>query len=125
LPHVRKKPYRPSILVVDDEEPVLQLVQDILADAGFTVLTASEGRLALGMALQAEPELIITDLMMPGMGGRALRERLKVEPRTARIPVLLMSAAYRVQPGDDFAGVIHKPFDIDDFLHHVHQHMVA
>ena len=125
LPHVRKKPHRPSVLVVDDEDVVLEMVQDILADEGFVVLTASEGRLALSMALQAQPELIITDLMMPGMSGRVLRERLKVEPRTARIPVLLMSAAYRAQPGDDFAGVIHKPFDIDDLLRHVHEHMVA
>jgi CheY-like chemotaxis protein len=125
LPHVRKKPHRPSVLVVDDEDVVLEMVQDILADEGFVVMTASDGGLALSMAKQAQPELIITDLMMPGMNGRALRERLKAEPHTARIPVLLMSAAYHVQPGDDFAGVIHKPFDIDDFLHHVHQHMVV
>ena len=125
LPHVRKKPHRPSVLVVDDEDVVLQMVQELLADEGFVVLTTSEGRLALSMALQAQPELIITDLMMPGMSGRVLRERLKAEPHTARIPVLVMSAAYQAQPGDDFAGVIHKPFDIDDFLHHVHRHMVA
>ena len=122
-PHVSRKPRRPCVLVVDDEASVLRMVQDILEDEEFSVLTASDGREALVLALGSRPDLIITDLMMPAMSGRALRERLRHERLTASIPVLLMSAAYRPQPGDDFAAVIAKPFDIAELLSHVERHV--
>ncbi len=122
-PHVLKKPYRPCVLVVDDEEAVLHMVRDILEDEGFTVLAVTEGQTAIRLALQGRPKLIITDLMMPHCGGRALRQRLKLEPRTSGIPVLLMSAAYRPQLGDDFAGVLHKPFSIDELVRSVRRHV--
>src|SRR5690349_2588267 len=83
-------PRKPRVLVVDDEDAVLQMVQDVLEDEGMDVLTAKEGRAALQMALQAHPNIILTDLMMPGMDGRALRRRLDQEPATARIPVIVM-----------------------------------
>ncbi len=123
MPHVLRKPRRPCVLVVDDEASVLRMVQDILEDEEFSVLTAGDGREALALALGSRPDLIITDLMMPAMNGRALRERLRNERLTTTIPVLLMSAAYQPQPGDDFASVIAKPFDIDELLSHVERHV--
>lgn len=122
-PSVLSRRHKPSILVVDDEDGVLHMVQDILEDDGFTVLTATDGRKGLLIAAHTRPDVIVTDLMMPGMNGRALRERLQHDPRTARIPVLLMSAAYKPQPGDQFAGVIGKPFDIDELLQLVRRQM--
>jgi CheY-like chemotaxis protein len=111
------------VLVVDDEAAVLHMVREILEDEEFSVLTAGDGREALALALRSRPDLIITDLMMPVMNGRTLRERLRGERLTASIPVLLMSAAYRPQPGDDFAAVIGKPFDIDQLLSQVERHV--
>lgn len=114
---------KPRILVVDDEEPVLQMVRDVLEEEGLDVLTAKEGRLALQAALHAPPNVILTDLMMPGMDGRALRKRLSQEPTTARIPVIVMSAAYAAHPDDAFADVLPKPFEIEDLIQHIQRHL--
>jgi CheY-like chemotaxis protein len=63
--------------------------------------------------------------MMPEISGRVLRQRLQAQPRTARIPVLLMTAAYQIQTPDEFADIIAKPFEIDDLLRQVRRHISA
>ena len=115
--------HKPRVLVVDDEEPVLQMVRDVLEEEGLDVLTAREGRAALQMALHSRPNVIVTDLMMPGMDGRALCKRLGQEPITARIPVIVMSAAFKPRPDDAFAAVLPKPFEIDDLIGHVNRYL--
>ena len=115
----------PTILVVDDEQPLLAMVREILEDEGLTVLTARQGREALEVAARTRPDLILTDLMMPVMSGRVLHERLRDDPAMAPIPVVLMTAAYRPQPGDTFAAVVAKPFEIDDLLRQVYQHVTG
>ncbi len=114
---------KPVVLVVDDEPPILHVVQDVLEDEGFSVLVAPDGREGLAIAVRERPDVIITDFMLPGINGRALRERLKHDPRTARIPVLLMSAAYKPQPEDGFVDVITKPFSIDELVQRAYQHL--
>ncbi|HSH77559.1 MAG TPA: response regulator [Herpetosiphonaceae bacterium] len=114
---------KPVVLVVDDEQPILRVVQDVLEDEGFSVLVAPNGSEGLAIAVRERPDVIITDFMLPGINGRALRERLKHDPRTARIPVLLMSAAYKPQPEDGFVGVIPKPFSIDELVQRAYQHL--
>lgn len=111
----------PVVLVVDDEPAILEVVQDVLEDEGYTVLPAREGREALSMALQTPPDLVLTDLMMPVMDGRTLFRRLRDDGRTAHIPVVLMSAAYQAQPGDAFVAVIAKPFSLVSLLDTVEQ----
>lgn len=113
---------KPVVLVVDDEPSILEIVQEVLEDEGFSVLTARDGREGLAVALHKRPSVIITDLMMPGLNGRVLRERLMRDPRTARIPVLLMSAAYNPQPDDAFVAVIAKPFSLDELVQHAYRH---
>jgi CheY-like chemotaxis protein len=113
----------PTVLVVDDESSVLYMVSDVLEDEQIRVLTARSGQDALRIATRECPNLIITDLMMPGMNGRVLRERLRAQPRTAGIPVLLMTAAYKAQAPEGFAGIIPKPFDIDELLTQVSHHL--
>lgn len=111
-------PQRPPcvILVVDDEVPITLLLRDILVDEGYTVLTAPEGQSALAVTATVHPDLIITDLMMPGMDGRVLCAEVHAQPPTADIPVIVMSAAYHPQPTDSFAAAIAKPFSIDQLL---------
>ena len=111
----------PTILVVDDHPPIVEMLRDLLDDAGLAVLTAPDGEAALALALAATPDLILTDLMMPRMDGRALRARLQEHPLTARIPVLLMSAAGHARAGDGFAAFIVKPFSIDVLLDAIQQ----
>lgn len=105
-----------TILVVDDEAAVRDMVRDILEEEGLHVHTAASGREALALAVREQPNLIVTDLMMPGINGRALRLRLQAEPRTRHIPVMLMTAGGRPHVDDTFASFIVKPFDIADFI---------
>lgn len=104
----------PVILVVDDEEPVVDLLTDILEDQGYQVLTAYNGRAALQLAQEQRPDLVISDVMMPYVDGIELTRRLRASNDTHHVPVILMSAA---MPPDlaacganDFVG---KPFAID------------
>ena len=83
---------RPSILVIDDELSVHDLLADVFRD-DYEVLRANEGMTGLLLARQRSPELILLDVMMPGMDGYEVCERLKKEPETKEIPVLFLTGA--------------------------------
>jgi CheY-like chemotaxis protein len=117
-PHASGHP----ILVVDDEPPILALLQDILEEAGYTVLAAPNGRAALELARQYDLGLVLTDLMMPQMDGNTLCQRLRADPRTAHLPILVMTAARQPAVVCDVNGLIAKPFLIEDVLSKVEQH---
>jgi two-component system phosphate regulon response regulator PhoB len=80
------------ILVVDDEPDIVALVAFHLARAGYGVSTASSGPEALAKATAELPALIVLDLMLPGMSGFEVLERLRAEPATSRIAVLTLTA---------------------------------
>lgn len=86
----------PSILVVDDEPANLDLLEGVLSPAGYTVRAASSGLSALQAVKEDLPDLILLDLMMPGMSGFEVCERLRAEERTARIPVIIVTALGRL-----------------------------
>jgi CheY-like chemotaxis protein len=109
-------PHAATVLVVDDEVGIRSLVQELLEDEGYRVLVAKDGAIAFAVAQRDPPDLIVSDLMMPGMDGRTLATRLHNTPATAHIPVVLMSTGYHPQPDDTFVAVIHKPFDVDVLL---------
>jgi CheY-like chemotaxis protein len=100
------------ILVVDDEQAILLMLRDLLQDEGYTVLTALNGAVALALARDVKPDLVLTDLMMPTMDGYELARHLHTEPAMAHIPVIAMSAAHRSFDHVLFTDVIAKPFDI-------------
>lgn len=111
----------PLILVVDDEDEILDLLRAMLEDDGFRVLTASNGAAAFALIQQNPVALVVTDLMMPQGSGLDLAHRIRSDPQTARIPVILMSAAMPRQVSELFTHVIHKPFSIDVVLDMVHK----
>lgn len=102
------------ILVVDDEQPVVDLLTDILEDQGHTVRSAYHGRAALSLARETPPDLVISDVMMPFMDGPELCRRIRAEVETRHVPVILMSAAQSPDlhecGANDFVG---KPFAIE------------
>ena len=106
-----------TILVVDDEEPILRMIGDLLQEEGYATLRAYHGAQALELVQNVPPDLVLTDLMMPIMGGAELCRRLKDDPATRDVPVIAMSAAGRVRAedhgADDFIG---KPFDLEALL---------
>lgn len=99
-----------TILVVDDESNIRFLVRVTLENAGYDVIEAHHGVAALERAKQGRPQLIVTDLMMPVMGGRELIERLRADPETATIPILVLSGNAGLLAGGADAA-LPKPFD--------------
>jgi PAS domain S-box-containing protein len=90
---------RPIVLAVNDEPAVLELLAVLLEHEGYKVMAASSGRQALELLNGIEPDIVISDVVMPEMDGLELCRRLKGEPRTESVPVLLMSAVR--QTGED------------------------
>jgi CheY-like chemotaxis protein len=106
-----------TILVVEDEEPVQQLVADLLEEEGYRVLVAGDGAQALALMQSDPPDLVISDLMMPVMSGVELCRRLRSDAQTRALPILVMSAAGRGMATDCEANAfLSKPFDLDALL---------
>ncbi|MEH2054469.1 response regulator [Nostoc sp.] len=105
-----------NILIVDDEEDVQAIAKlGLEMGAGWNVLTACSGREALNIAANSKLDVILLDMMMPDMDGRATLQQLKANPVTKSIPVILLTA--KVQESDresfhglDVAAVFAKPF---------------
>ncbi len=117
-----------SILIVDDSPANLRLLAKILADAGYVVRPARDGKSALASAQSAPPNLILLDVMMPEMDGYEVCLQLKAQASTADIPVIFISALDDVQDkvrsfavgGVDY---IPKPFHAEEVLARVHTHL--
>ena len=80
------------MLVVDDEPANLDLVEGLLKPAGFGVLRASSGQEGIDMAISAMPNLILLDLMMPGLSGFDVVEALREKEATRSIPIMVLTA---------------------------------
>ncbi len=105
-----------SILIVDDEEDVQAIAKlGLEMGAGWNVLTACSGREALNVAANFKLDVILLDMMMPDMDGRATLQQLKANPVTQSIPVILLTAKVQDSDRDSFTGldvaaVFPKPF---------------
>ena len=111
----------PTIIVADDEAPIRLVVSEKLRSVGFTAHEARDGEEALDLALKHRPAAIITDLQMPYMNGLELATRLRVEPATSSIPVLLLTARGHIISDDQVSRtnikkVMSKPFSVRDLL---------
>ena len=81
-----------AILIVDDEQDVLDLLVYNLQKAGYKILTARDGAVALQKARDEVPSLIVLDLMLPQMDGTEVCRHLKADPKTAHIPIIMLTA---------------------------------
>jgi len=102
-----------AALIVDDEPAILRLIAMVLRDLGFETLTATDAESATEVLKSSKPDLVVTDVRLPGISGVELAKRIKASRRLAKTPVLLMSAFAEPQEheGD---GFIAKPFDISE-----------
>jgi CheY-like chemotaxis protein len=106
---------RVRILVVDDESSVRFLLRRILEDSGHEVFEAPHGVAALAHIADRRPELVVTDVMMPVMDGRELIARLRSDPATASIPIMVVSSEHDVEALRVDAAVA-KPFGMHELL---------
>ena len=106
---------RTTILVADDETHIVDFLSIVLEDEGYRVLRAYDGQQAWDAINRERPSLVLSDVMMPLLGGVELVKRLRSTARFARMPVILMSAGLRQLPGLDVA-FLPKPFDLDQVL---------
>jgi two-component system phosphate regulon response regulator PhoB len=83
---------KPTILLVDDEEDIVELLKLNLLREGYKVLTCGTGEQALEIARSKLPNLMILDLMLPGIDGLEVCKRLRSDPKTERIPIIILSA---------------------------------
>ncbi len=81
-----------KILVVEDDPTSLKFLELILNKEGYQVMTASNGLEGLRKAKQESPDLLILDVMLPGFDGFEICHRLRIEPNTAELPILMLSA---------------------------------
>jgi DNA-binding response OmpR family regulator len=104
------------VLVVDDEHAIVEALGEILAWEGFTVRSAANGREALVRAAAERPDVILLDVMMPGLDGWRVAEQLIDDPATRGIPIVFLTARAEFRDrakGLDIGGVdyITKPFN--------------
>jgi two-component system OmpR family response regulator len=110
---------RLGVLVVDDDPDLRTFMTAALEDSGYEVRTAADGRIALKLLRDWRPDLILLDLMMPGVDGWAFRRTQLAQESLASIPVVVMSAGYGApsQAEKLAAGAgLDKPFDLDELL---------
>ena len=112
---------RDNILVVEDESDVVDIVRYHLAKAGFQVQAAASGNLGLEMARKMRPNMIILDLMLPGMTGQEVCRALKADTNTETIPVMMLTA--RNKPHERVKGFelgaddyVTKPFSTRELV---------
>jgi len=124
----KRKTLRAEVLVVDDEPAVLKLLTDVLADHGYKVRPASCARLALRSIAAKIPDLILLDILMPGLDGIETCRLLKADERTKAIPVVFMTgqtdSGAKVK-GFDAGGVdyVTKPFQVEELLARIKTHL--
>jgi CheY-like chemotaxis protein len=106
-----------KVLVVDEDPYIQRIVELTLESVGkWTVAKASSGPEAMRLAAALHPDVILLDVMMPGMDGPTTLRKLREQPDTAAIPVIFMTAKVLRQEVESYlrlgaAGVIRKPFD--------------
>jgi DNA-binding response OmpR family regulator len=111
----------PFILFIEDERPMLELVRQSLKLAGHTVTCATSGQEGLDLMQQKKPDLLLLDLMMPGINGWDVYRAIKADATLADVPVIVITAkippdlviVQGLPPAEDY---ITKPFDIASLI---------
>ncbi|MDD2702556.1 MAG: response regulator transcription factor [Candidatus Omnitrophica bacterium] len=111
------KDMQESILIIEDEKDIVKMLEYNLQKEGFKIISSSDGESGFSLAVRRQPALILLDVMLPGMNGLEMCKALKKEEKTARIPVIMVTAKSR--ESDKIVGLelgaddyITKPFSI-------------
>jgi len=112
-----------QVLIAEDDDHMREALQEMLSEAGYRVITAEDGLEALDWLSRVKVDLIVVDILMPGLGGPELIRRLRETSEWATIPIMVLSGyadltRYRDLPVND---VQLKPFKLSEFLEKVSQ----
>jgi CheY-like chemotaxis protein len=116
-----------SVLIVDDDPAIIEVLDIVLSGAGYRVMTDTGSN--VDDVLEGDvPNVILLDIWMRGEDGRDICRRIKSDSRTSHVPVILMSAhssaiSAVAESGAD--AFIEKPFDVDDLLRVVGEHLMT
>jgi len=117
-----------SVLIVEDNVKNLKLVRDVLQFHGYATLEAESGEAGIALARAQHPALILMDVQLPGMNGRAAMKVLKADPGTQSIPIIALTAF--AMKGDQesllaegFDGYLSKPVNIKELPKVVESHV--
>lgn len=114
-----------KIMVVDDEEVLVELVSAILKKEGYDVVGVNSGQECLDKLKQVTPDLILMDMMMPGMSGRETAEKIRKNPKTSGLKIAFVTVARFSEVGKEtlkkmgISDYITKPFDNADLVKRV------
>ena len=117
-----------KVLIIEDEEPIRRFIRRVL-ESSCEVHEAADGAEGLKQARWVQPAVILLDLRMPGLDGLTVLAKLKAEPHTATIPVIIVSGRGETDlliEGQRMGAVDHviKPFDVEDLRGVVHRQLV-
>jgi CheY-like chemotaxis protein len=104
-----------TVLVIDDEYGIAELLEAVLVDEGHRVLTASNGKHGLGVLAHEKPDVIFLDYMMPVMDGAATLSSLQADPTLRNTPVVMMSSIPEQSVAErckGYARFLRKPFNV-------------
>lgn len=109
------------VLVIDDEEDIRSLIAMILEEAGYEMLFAVNGEDGLHLLVDHGADLVILDVMMPGLTGWEICERIKSDPRYTAVPVLILTVRSMLRDQEIAQctradGFLNKPFEINELL---------
>ena len=113
----------PSILIVDDEFGLAEMLREMLRDLGFDVSLAINGRLALDILEEGAVDLVLTDMMMPVMDGAELAVAMRRDDRHRRTPIIMMTSlpTAPLPSNIPFDAILRKPFTPDLLLETIRQ----
>jgi len=100
-----------TILVVDDEDPILELLRFNLEKEGYQVFVAKDGQEALDCVDKEQPDLLVLDVMLPGMDGLEVCRIMRLNPRLQQIPIIMLTAK-----GEEIDTVLGLELGADDYM---------
>jgi CheY-like chemotaxis protein len=108
-----------TILVIDDETGILQIIRQVLTKCGYRVETAADGREGIRKFDDGSFDIVITDIRMPGLDGNGVVEHIRNSDRQS-IPVVAISATPWLMENNHFDQVLPKPFPLQDLVEAIH-----
>lgn len=106
-----------KILIIDDDENILDALSLVLTDEGYTIDSLADGNMVFDRIRKFSPNIILLDVLLSGMDGRDICRKLKADPKTKNIPVIMISAhpsAGRSTMESGANAFLPKPFGIDE-----------